>query len=173
MKKLTTLIVCSLLLGACTMVPKDDIEVTSDVDTRINFAGFKTYEWLGSIGIVNDPEGSWQPVGFDLDAEIEFLIDRELRKRGIAETTGGADMLVGYAAGVDMAALKEKIDPDTDMASWEEVPQGALVIALIDPVTGLAIFVGSATAEIRNLPVDQVKARLDYTVSQIISQLPK
>ena len=173
MTKTILVLILSLFISACTLTPKDDIEVTADMDPRVNFTGYTTYEWLGSMGVFNDPAGNWKPVGFDMDAEIAFLIDRELRKRDIEETMSDADLLVMYLGGIDMAALEEKLDPNTQMKTLQNVPQGGLVIALIDARTGFVIYAATATAEIRNLPSEQVKQRLDYAVTQMIKQLPK
>ena len=173
MNKSIILIALSLLVSACTITPRDDIVVTADMDPRANFSAYRTYEWLGSMGVFNDPAGKWKPVGFDMDAEIAFLIDRELRKRGIEETMSNADLLVMYVGGIDMEALEEKIDPNTQIKTLQNVPQGGLVIALIDASTGFIIYAATATAEIRNLPSDQVKKRLDYAVTRMINQIPE
>ncbi len=173
MYKSITIVILGLLLSACSLTPKDDIEVTSDIDPRVNISGFKTYEWLGSVGVFNDPAGKWKAVNFDMDSEVALLIDRELGKRGIEEAMADADLLVMYLAGIDMEALEEKLDPDTQLQTLQNVPQGGLVIALIDARTGFIVWVATATAEIQNLPSDQVRERLDYAVTQMIKQLPR
>ena len=173
MNKSIFLLSISLVISACSFTPKDDIQVTTDIDPKINFSGYKTYEWLGSLGMFNDPAGKWKAVDFDMDSEIAILIDRELGKRGIEESMADADLLVMYLAGIDMEALQEKIDPQTRMKTIQNVPQGGLVIALVDSGTGYVVWVATATADIRNLPSDQVQQRLDYAVTQMIKQLPK
>ena len=140
----------------------------------MNFAGYKTYAWLGSATILNDPRGQWEPPEFDADAEIKFLIDRELRKRGMSESYTSPDVIVAYAAGVDMDALDLKTDPTTNNTVLDNVPQGALVVALVDGDTGFVIWVGAATGEVQTRPDANVaKARLDYAVTQLMGRLPK
>ncbi|MDJ0832919.1 MAG: DUF4136 domain-containing protein [Gammaproteobacteria bacterium] len=173
MNKSIFLFTIGLVISACTLTPKDDIQVTSDIDPKINFSGYKTYEWLGSLGMFNDPAGKWKAVDFDMDSEIAILIDRELGKRGIEESMADADLLVMYLAGIDMEALQAKTDPQTQLKTIQNVPQGGLVIALIDARSGFVIWVGTATAQIRNLPSEQVQQRLDYAVTQMIKQIPK
>ncbi len=86
---LPVLIIALMLLAGCAPVPTKDIQVDVQSDPKANFSGYTTYTWLGAAEIVNDPYGQWEPPQFDADAEIMFLIDRELRKRGMSENTAG------------------------------------------------------------------------------------
>ena len=174
MKKIV-LLVCLMIvyLAGCSSVPVDDITVESEADPKVNFSGYKTYAWLGAVGFVNDPQGQWEPPQFDADSEITFLIDQSLRKRGMTEVTENPDMLVAYALGVEMAALKVKQDPETKMHSLEQVPQGGLIVVLIDPETEFATWVSIATAELKGLEPDAAKKRLEYAVQTMFKDLPK
>jgi len=55
------LAISMLFLAACAMVQTDDIKVEAEVDPKANFSGYKTYTWLGSAAILNDPDGRWKP----------------------------------------------------------------------------------------------------------------
>ena len=160
-------------MAGCTSVPVDDIKIESEADPKVKFSGYKTYAWLGAAGILNDPQGQWEPPKFDADAEIMFLIDQELRKRGMTEVNDSPDMLVAYALGVNMEALKVKQDPETEMHSLEQVPQGGLIVVLIDPETEFATWVSIATAELKGVEPDMAKQRLKYAVSKMFAGLPK
>ena len=174
MKKIALLVyLVAMYLVGCSSVPVDDIKVESEADPKVNFSGYKTYAWLGAAGILNDPQGQWEPPKFDADAEITFLIDQALRKRGITEVNENPDMLVAYALGVDMAALKLKQDPETEMHTLEQVPQGGLIVVLIDPETEFATWVSIATAELKGVEPDIAKQRLKYAVSKMFAGLPK
>ena len=174
MKKIVLLVLLTIMhLAGCTSVPVDDISIESEADPKVNFSGYKTYAWLGAAGILNDPQGKWEPPKFDADAEITFLIDQELRKRGMTEVTENPDMVVAYALGVDMAALKLKQDPTTNMHSLEEVPQGGLIVVLIDPETEFPTWVSIATAELKELEPEMAKKRLAYAVNSMFKKLPK
>lgn len=163
-----------VLLAGCTSVPTKDIEFDAQADPKVNFSGYKTYAWLAAAAIVNDPYGQWEPPAFDSDAEIKFLIDRELRNRGMSENSADPDMFVVFAAGIDMEALDLKADPQTKMEQMTNVPQGGLLIALVDSESGFVTWVGVATADIQQNPDAQtVKARLDYAVTQLLKELPK
>jgi hypothetical protein len=163
-----------LLVAGCASSVTKDIIVDAAADPKANFNDYSTYSWLGSAAIVYDPDGKWEPPQFDADAEIEYLIDRELRARGMSEDSVNPDMLVAYAAGIDMDSMDIKIDPESDLAVLENVPLGALSIVLIDADTGLAIWGGTATAEIQQSPDQEtIKKRLDFAVTQMLKKLPK
>jgi hypothetical protein len=170
-KKLIIVFALMLLVAGCASVTKD-IMVDTDVDPKTNFAGYSTYTWLGSAAIVYDPEGKWEPPQFDADAEIRFLIDRELRASGMTESSTNPDLIIAYAAGIDMASMKIKINPESKLEALMDVPTGALTVVLIDANTGLAIWGGVATAEIQESPTQEViKKRLDYAVSSMFKNL--
>jgi hypothetical protein len=172
-KKIFTVLALVLLVAGCASVTKD-IVVDTDMDPKANIKGYSTYTWLGSAAILYDPEGKWEPPQFDADAEIKFLIDRELRERGMTESSANPDLIIAYAAGIDMTSLEIKIDPESYLETLRDVPMGALVVALIDGKTGLAIWAGVATAEIQQNPgPDVIKKRLDYAVTSMFKKLPR
>jgi hypothetical protein len=163
-----------MLLAGCASVPTKDIVVGAQADPKANFSGYKTYAWLGAAAIINDPYGQWEPPTFDADAEIKFLIDRELRKRGMSQHSADPDLIVAFAAGIDMNALELQVDPETKINTLENVPKGGLVIALVDGESGFVIWMGVATADVLERPdAKTVKARLDYAVTQLFRKLPK
>ena len=176
MKKTQLLIGALVLIFAfgCASVPTKDIKIDAQSDPKANFSGYKTYAWLGAAAIVNDPYGQWEPPQFDADAEIKFLIDRELRKRGMTQDTVNPDLIVAFAAGIDMEALGLKTNPNTQSNMLNNVPQGGLAVVLADSQTGFAIWVGTAVAELQENPdTNTVKARLDYAVTRMFKKLPK
>ncbi len=161
-------------LSGCAVTPTDDIKIDAEADPKVKFGGYKTYAWLGSAGILKDPEGKWKQPDFDVDAEIRFLIDRELRKRGFTETGNKPDMLIAYAMGVNMAALKVKENPETKEKLLKNTPKGSLLIILADPTTEYVMWIGRAKAEVLKDPaVEVTKARLDYAVTQMLKKIPK
>ena len=173
-KHLIALLTSLLLVTGCATSVTSDIMVDSEADATIKFSGYKTYTWLGSASILYDPAGKWEPPGFDADAEIKFLIDRELRARGMAEDLVNPGLIVVFAAGIDMAAMREEIDPESNIAALQNVPEGAITVVLIDAATGFAVWAGLATGEIQENPeADVVKQRLDYAVSEMFKLLPE
>jgi len=147
--------------------------VETDSDPKANLSGYTSYAWLGAAAIVFDEKGQWEPPQFDADAEIKFLIDRELRHRGMTEDSVNPDLVIAYAAGIDMDSMDIKIDPESGIEALENAPIGALTVIMIDAETGLAIWAGIATADIQENPTPEAtKARLDFAVSEMFSKLP-
>jgi len=163
-----------LLLSGCASSVTKDIIVDAEADPKANFTGYTSYTWLGSAAIVYDPDGKWEPPQFDADAEIKFLIDRELRKRGMNEDSVNPDLIVAFAAGIDMSSMEFDIDPESNLTTLGNVPLGALAVILVDADTGVAIWAGIASAEIQQDPSQEaIKKRLDYAVTSMFNQLPK
>ena len=163
----------SLLVG-CASPVTSDIKIETEINPKVDFAAFKTYSWIGTAAIVNDPEGRWEPPAFDADAEITFLINRELRARGMVETRINPDMLVFYGAGIDMESVEIKIDPATDLEQLVNVPKGALTVILIDGESELAIWGGAAAAEVKQDPDPEViRKRLAFAIEKMFARLPK
>ncbi len=167
---ITFLVVLFFIAGCASSVTKD-IMVDAQADPKIDFKGYTTYAWLGLAAIVYDPDGKWEPPQFEADAEIKFLIDRELRDHGMSEDSINPDMIVAFAAGIDMASMEIDIDPKSNLVVLENVPIGALTVILVDANSGLAIWAGVATAEIQQSPdQDTIKKRLDFAVTGMFKQ---
>lgn len=163
-----------VLLTACTTAPTRDIKVDAEADPKASFSGFKTYGWLASAQILFDPEGQWEPRNVDIDAEVQFMINSELRKRGIAEVSSTPDMFVAFAAGVDMTTLGLKESPESKEKLLENIPSAALVIALIDADTGYVVWVAEAVGEVQEQADEAtVRARIDYAITEMFRLLPK
>jgi len=173
-KSLIALAAALLLLSGCVSNVTKDIKVEAETDPKANIAGYSSYAWLGSAAILYDPEGQWESPEFDADAEIKFLIDRELREHGMTESSSSPDVIVAFAAGIDMASMEIKTDPESELKTLENVPSGALTVILIDAQTGLAIWGAVATGEVQQNPDQEItKQRLDYAVSSMFKQLKK
>ena len=176
MQKIYAALLAFLFLSvtACTSPLVKDIEVDAEADPKANLAGYKTYAWLGSAAILYDPQGRWEPPQFDADAEIKFLIDRELRNRGIKEVAVNPDMIVGYAAGIDMEALQLVEDKETKLQVLQNVPTGSLVIVLLDGQTGIPVWASAAVADVQQeISSEDVRKRLDYAVTQMFILLKR
>jgi len=152
----------------------EDILVETDTHPKANLKGYETFTWVSSAEIVYDPQGQWELPQFDTDAEILWLIRRELRRRGMTEVNVNPDLLAGFATGVNMAALKLQKNPETRLETLENVPKAALVVVLIDSQTGLPVWVGKATGELQEEATNEVvRKRLDYAVKQMFKKMPR
>ncbi len=92
----------------------------------------------------------------------------------MSESSSNPDVLVYYAAGINMDALELKFDSTLDSRVVENAPKGALIVALIDSRTERVIWIGSVTAQVqKNIDSATAKARMDYAVSKMMTELPK
>lgn len=163
-----------MILAACNTAPTSDITVDAEADPKASFSGFKTYAWLASAQILFDPEGQWEPKDVDIDAEVQSIINSELQKRGMTEVNTDPDMMVAYAAGVDMTTLGLKENPETGEKLLENIPGAALVVALVDADTGYVVWIGEAVGEVQqNANEATVRARIDYAIREMFRLLPK
>ena len=163
-----------LLITACASTLTQDIKVDAEADPKANLAGYKTYAWLGSAAILYDPQGKWEPPAFDADSEIKFLIDRELRNRGIKEVAVNPDLIVGFAAGIDMEALELVENKESKLQVLENVPKGSLVVVLLDGTTGIPVWAGAARGNVQQeISSDDVRKRLDYAVTQMFKLMKR
>ena len=168
------LFVIAMLLSGCATVPTKDIRTEAQADPKTDFSKYKTYAWLGTAAVINDPYGQWKIPSFDAVAELKYLIDRELRKRGMQESYSNPDLIVLFAAGVDMETFKLKVSPDAKINILERVPSGGLMVVLVDRASGYVNWAGVAIAEIQKNPDTRtVKTRLDYAVTEMFKKLPR
>ena len=162
-----TVLAVIFILSSCATLTSD-IEIETHANPEIDYDVYKTYAWAGSAQIVFDPIGQWEQPTLDTDEEVRFVINRELRSRGLNQVESSPDLLVAFAAGVDTTVMELKEDPATQNKILTNVPKAALVIALIDANTGYVVWLGYASAEVQEQQtIENIRARIDYAVSQI------
>jgi len=162
-----------LFLSGCATLTKD-IEVRSETAPGVNLANYKSFAWVASAEIVNDPQGNWEPTGFDADAEIKFLLLKELRNKGLKETNRNPDLLLIFAAGVNMENLELEKDPNSTISTLEEVPKGALLLVMIDPVSRHPVWAGTARGNVeRGRSDEEVRKRLAFAVKKMFADWGK
>ncbi|MEH6472423.1 MAG: DUF4136 domain-containing protein [Halopseudomonas sp.] len=175
MNRLFAVVLATLVLAVtgCASVTQD-IKVQAESDPKVSISGYKSYAWLGAAAIVFDDAGRWEPPQYDVDAELKFYIDRELRKRGMTESSSNPDLAIAFAAGIDMDDFEFIKDPDSQLESLQNIPKGALVIALVDVRTGDPVWVGVAEGNLKeNVDIKTSKERLNYAVTEMFKKLPK
>jgi len=166
------ILILSAFLSACSSVPTSDIKVDAAADPKVNLSAYKTYTWLGSAAVLNDPEKKWQPAEFDISSDIKFLIDRELRNKNLSEVQDkNAEIAMSFFTGVDMEAKGLKADPKTNVEIPANIPKAALVVVALDVETGFVIWIGTATGDIsENATMEITKARIDYAITKMFNQ---
>lgn len=166
----------SLTLGACTPAASAltaDIKTSAQVDQKVRFAGVKSYAWFETEATMDDSLNRWKGVGFDIPAEIQFLIERELRERGVVQVDDEPDVFIGFVAAATVDHFEQVQRRGGQVPDVEGVGESSLVIELIDADTEHTIWVGVAQGETQTGRTDeQVRARLDYMVTELLKQLP-
>jgi len=156
-----------LASSGCTTLTSD-IKIETHDNPEVNYDTYTTYAWAGGAQIVFDPVGQWEQPTLDTDEEVRFVINRELRKRGINQVDKNPDLLVAYAAGIDTTAMELKEDPNTQDKVLANIPKASLVVALTDARTGYIVWLGYATANAQpQQSIENIRARIDYAVSEI------
>ena len=167
------LLAASIIVTSCATLT-GDIEVETHANPDVNYNAYKTYAWAGSAQIVFDPIGQWEQPTLDMDEEVRFVINRELRARNINQVENQPDLFVAFAAGVDTTVLELKEDPDSEKQVLTNVPKAALVIALVDARTGYTVWLGYAEADVQpQQTIENIKTRIDYAVSEIFKPYNK
>ena len=155
------------LTSSCATITQD-INVETHVHPDVDFNTFKSYTWAGSAQIVFDPVGQWEQPTLDTDEEVKFNINRELRGKGLFEVQSNPDLLVAFAAGIDMSSLELKEDPASKKEVLTKIPKAALVIALVDAKTGYTVWLGFAEGDVQEQQtIENIRARIDYAVTEI------
>ncbi len=174
MNKIYFILIFLIFTAGCTSVPTNDIAVETKTAHFVDFSDYKTYAWLGAAAVFNDPNGQWVPPTFNVDSEIRFLLNREMRARGLTESTEAPDLVVTFAAGINMDELGLNFGPETTVGMPVNKHHGRLVIVLIDKNSDQVIWVGVADSGLQNnADVNVAKVRLDYAVTQMMKKLPK
>lgn len=164
---ISSILISAFFISSCATLTQD-INVETHADPDVDFNAYKSYAWVGSAQIVFDPIGQWEQPTLDTDEEVKFNINRELRNKGLLEVQSDPDMLVAFAAGIDMTVLELKEDPESKKEVLTNVPKAALVIALIDAKTGYTVWLGFAEADVQQQQsIENIRKRIDYAVTEM------
>ena len=166
---LVPLLVLWLLTGCASVT--EDIRVQTESDPQLDLGRYRTYSWLGAAEIAPDRHGNWEPPGFDADAEIRALLNRELRRRGMREVASDGQLVVGFGTGINPEVFEIAEDPDSKMYTLQNAPRAALVVVFIDPRSRRPVWVGTAVGDVRTgRSADEVRRRIDYAVTRMLRQ---
>lgn len=166
----TCIAIHPLLISSCATLTSD-INVETHVDPAVNFDNYKSYAWVGSSKVVFDPIGQWKQPTLDTEEEVKSNINRELHDKGLIEVHNDPDLLVAFAAGIDMTYLELIEDPEAEEKVLTNVPKSALVVALIDADTGYTVWLGFAVGDVQQQQtIENIRARIEYAVSEIFAE---
>jgi len=165
-----TALVALLLLGVTGCVSTKDIQVETVKSDKANLKGYKTYEIIKESGADESLKKDKTLKGVNVDAGIRKIIVEELAKRGKVEVKHDPDFFVAYVAGADMNAMQIKLDKK-GRSTIENIPEAAMLLMLVDADTGAIIWLSTAEAEFKGLPLEQQQERLKYTIKKMLSGL--
>ncbi len=174
MKKLGLLLVAvgAVLLTSCATTPYSDIKISTEADANIQLSQYKTFSWLASAQVVYDPKGQWEPANVDIDSELEWLIGRELRNKGLAQVGKDPDVMIAYMSGVDMTATEFIKDAEQKLEILENAPKAALVVVIIDTATGNPVWGGVALGDVHaDRSASNIRSRLDFAVKEMFKEM--
>jgi len=165
----------AVLCLSCASTPTSDIHVHSAIDAKANLAAYKSYAWDMNAGVLQDSTGAWTRKDVDTQSEVQFLIDKKLRERGMTQVQASPDLLISTLILADVKQLEEIKSKHGDVAStMDPVGQGALLVELVDSQTGKTVWLGAAEGEVRGSnSVEVAKQRLAYAVDKLFDKLPK
>lgn len=167
-------VILSLALTACATSNSafNDIDLITEIHPRFALNNYGSYAWSGNASLIYDPAGKWEPPGYDLDEEIKFLVDTELRSFGLVESNVRPDLLASFGIVIELEDLPFNRDVNEEMAVIDDVPQGALVITLVDTNLGYAVWAGLAVANIAESPDNDLsRMRIQYAVTNLLATL--
>lgn len=167
------LLLAGVLLVSCATQSVRDIQVTTRRQADFVPHDYRTYSWLETAEIVNDPLGQWEPPDFDADAEVVRLVDTELARQGYTAADSDPDLLVTFIAGIDMAELELREDPKKKKTTLQNIPKGALVVILVNAASGERLWVGVAMADVGRQPDSAaIRQRLAYAIGEMFRGFP-
>lgn len=167
------IVVVILTISACATVT-NDIHVEARTDPMISLNNYKTYAWLDSAKIVYDPQGKWEPQRLDIDAQLKFLINQQLRELNLIQVRTEPDLYITFSLGLEIENLGIKKNPDSDLDILESAPKGALYVILIDAVTNYPAWIGKALGDVKRHPpsMEEAEKRLDFAVYRMFTLYP-
>lgn len=166
-------VVVLLSISGCVAVPTSDMKFEAQSDPRVDFSAYKSFGWLSVSQSLNDPDKKLAAPKFDAIEEIKILVEKELQTKGMLKETVNPDVYIGLELGINMDSTQLKTDPERSLYVLENIPKGALVIAMVDRVTGFVVWIGVVSADVAKSPdSDTAKQRLNYAVSSLLNRFP-
>lgn len=172
-KALGLMAVLAVASGCATSTLYDGIQISAVADPKVDLKSVRTYEWAIGASIMRDTTASWQAPNFDVNDEFGFLIEKELRDKGLRPVNKDPDVYVAFliVANVEQAKLVRDKAGDLNL---ENDSAGALVVELMDPASLEPVWRGAVVAPVRDdITDDQRRDRFAYAVHQVLAKLPR
>lgn len=166
-KVLKGFLITLAVIGLSGCVPTSDIVVEKSASDKVNLDGYKTYQIIEGSGLTDDTKVKNVKVA---DAEIQKIIVTELAKHGKVLNTEDPDFFVAYLAGNDPNAIEIKVDA-SGHEQLKKAPAAGIVLMFVDADTGSIIWISTAEGDMKNLPLEERRARFQYAVKKMLSGL--
>ncbi len=181
-----------MVLAAVT-VGCSSMEISYDYDSKVNFAGLKTYEWLKEPQKpTGDPRIDGNTI---LKNRIHEAVDTALAGRGFRKVTSDPDFLVAYHVSLDKRRSVQTLNsyygygpgwgygygaayrpgywagaPETYVYEYEE---GTLILDVVNPENKELIWRGSAQDEVhfKSTP-EKDQTQLNEAVHKMLQKFP-
>lgn len=169
MPKLLKITLLGLFIAGFTSgcVKTDDIEVVALKSEKANLAGYKTYYILDESGF---DKGTQNKSDMDINTELRQTVNAELAKKSKIPVIDNPDFYVAYMGAADFDMIKEKVDNE-GKATIENAPKVGILLALIDADTGEIIYLSSAEGDVKNLPIEEKRKRLNYAIKEMLGNM--
>lgn len=163
--------VTSVFVG-CSKGPTSDIQSQFVAAPDFDASKYKTFGWGAGAVVSKDPLMAWSDNELDFFEETKFLIDENLRHRGLT-VSNEPELFVSFLLLNDVEQLKEvESERAGELPKLAGVGKGALLIEIVDATTGSTAWLGAVTAETDSgRSTDAKKQRLRYAVDQVLGKL--
>lgn len=172
-RKIALLSLLAVATGCATSTIHEGLKVSAVADPKMNVKAYQTYQWAIGASVMRDTTAAWQAPDFDVNDELGFLIEKELRAKGMRPVNKNPDVYVAFLIVANVEQAKLVRDKAGDL-SLENDSAGALIVELMDPSTLKPVWRGAAVAPVRDdLSSEQRRERFAHGVHQIIDKLPR
>ncbi len=171
------LVACGLLL----LVGCSSMHIETQHADDVDFAKYKTWNWLPSAAQETDPRLS-DPL---VVARIRGAIEKQLMAQGFRKESTSPDFIVSYHAALDDQLSQSAVDNSYDTAQYDrydqnwtyqytsEWQQGTLLLDIVDAQTKALVWRGSAQAELTTNASDEERdKRVEEAVRKILKNFP-
>lgn len=170
-----------LVTGVCALAGCAPIRVSAHVDPRVDFAGFKTFDW-GPADALPAGDPRLDANGFFQD-HMQGAVERQMRLKGYerADPQGAADVRIHFHAVVrerlNVAAFDSRrgfcsgTDCDAGVTEFEE---GTLIVDVMDGRTNRLVWRGWAQDSVGDTleDPDKLAKRIEESVKGLMGALP-
>ena len=163
-------------LSGCASAPRQQVDVQNEYISTGD-GPYETFVWLAGGMIINDPEGQWEPVNIDSDAEFRAEIESRLKALGYRPLKAGEaenpDIGLTYFAGRKVTPISPNLNDSQYKAIQENMAKGALIFIVSDLETGQPIMVSTASASMkRNSTIEEMRERIEIVSEKLFVEFP-